>query len=203
MRTRTLAAASLLLVIGAWLRLHGLQAMEFKADERESLELAIQFINNHPWSSAAPWPSHGLISSNGVGNAPLFTWIVAAFWTLTHHPVGVTALIAVINTLCLVPLWLWAQRRMDEHRALLTLAIAAVSPFAVLFSRKIWPVDLLLPGLLALLWSIEWLREGRVWLAAALAGFGILLITQLHQSGVITAPLLLVAFVMQSRLDRR
>ena len=203
MRTRTLAAASILLVIGAWLRLHGLQAMEFKSDERESLELAIQFLNDHPWSSTAPWPSHGLISSSGVGNAPLFTWIVAAFWTLTHHPVGVTALVASVNILCLIPLWLWAQRRMDGQRALLTLAIAAVSPFTVLFSRKIWPVDLLLPGMLAVLWSIEWLREGRVWRAVALLGFGILLITQLHQSGLITALLLLVAFAIQHALDRR
>ena len=112
-------------------------------------------------------------------------------------------IIAVINILCLIPLWLWAQRRMDEQRALLTLAIAAVSPFTVIFSRKIWPVDLLLPGVLAVLWSIEWLREGRVWRAAALAGFGILLITQLHQSGLITAPLLLVAFAIQRAVDRR
>jgi Dolichyl-phosphate-mannose-protein mannosyltransferase len=203
MRTRTLAAASLLVVVGAWLRLHNLQAMEFKGDERQSLEMAIQFLNDHPWSSTAPWPSHGLISSNGVGNAPLFTWMVAAFWALTPHPVGVTALIALVNVLCLVPLWFWARRRMDEQRALLTLALAAVSPFAVLFSRKIWPVDVLLPGLLAVLWSIEWLREGRFWRGVALAGFGILLISQLHQSGLITAPLLLVAFLIQRAFDRR
>ncbi len=203
MRTPTLAAASLLLMVGAWLRLHNLQAMEFKADERQSLEMAIQFLNDHPWSSTAPWPSHGLISSNGVGNAPLFTWMVAAFWALTPHPVGVATLIALVNVLCLVPLWFWARRRMDEQRALLTLALAAVSPFAVLFSRKIWPVDVLLPGLLAVLWSIEWLREGRVWRGVALAGFGILLISQLHQSGLITAPLLLVAFLIQRAFDRR
>jgi hypothetical protein len=203
MRVRTAAAASAIWVIGVWLRLSNLNMMEFKSDERVSLELAIQLLGDHPWSSAQPFPSHGLISSNNIGNAPLFTWIVAPLWALTHHPVGVTALIAVINALCLLPLWFWAQRRMDEHRALLTLAIAAVSPFAVLFSRKIWPVDLLLPGLLAVLWSIEWQRDGRFWRAVALAGAGVLLLTQLHQSGVITAPLLLVAFVVQWIIDAR
>jgi hypothetical protein len=203
MSRRMLAAASLTWTIGAWLRVHGLQAMEFKADERTSLELAIQFIEAHPWSSAAPWPSHGMLSSNGVGNAPLMTWIVAPLWAVTHHPVGVAGLIAVINALCLIPLWLWALRKMDEHRALLTLAIASVSPFAVLFSRKIWPVDLLLPGLLAVLWSIEWLRDGRVWRAVALAGVGVLLISQLHQSGLITVPLLIFALAIQWIVDVR
>lgn len=203
MRTRRVAAASLLWFAGALLRLHNLPAMEFKADERISLELAIRFLDDQPWRSSAAWPSHGLISSNGVGNAPLFTWIVAAFWAVTHHPVGVTALIGITNALCLIPLWFWARRRMDEPRALLTLALTSVSPFAVLFSRKIWPVDLLFPGLIAVLWSIEWLREGRVWRAAALGGFGILLITQLHQSGLITAPLLLVAFALQRAFDAR
>jgi hypothetical protein len=203
MSARTAAAATVIWVIGAWLRLHGLSAMEFKGDERISLELAIQFINDHPWSSSMPWPSHGLISSNHIGNAPLFIWIVAPLWGLTHHPVGVTALIAIINALCLIPLWFWAERRMDEHRALLVLAIAAVSPFAVLFSRKIWPVDLLLPGALAVLWSIEWLRQGRLWRALAIAGLGVLLIAQLHQSGVITVPLLLVAFAIQWAIDAR
>jgi hypothetical protein len=203
MKLHTAAAASAIWVIGAWLRLYGLHTMEFKGDERISLELAIQFINDHPWSSSQPWPSHGLISSNHIGNAPLFIWIVAPLWALAHHAVGVTAIIAAINALCLVPLWFWARRRMDEPRALLVLAIASVSPFAVLFSRKIWPVDLLLPGMLAVLWSIEWLREGRVWRALALAGFGVLLITQLHQSGVITAPLLLIAFAIQWGIDAR
>lgn len=203
MKLPTAAAASAIWVIGAWLRLHNLNMMEFKSDERTSLELAAQLLTEHPWSSPHSFPSHGLISSNNIGNAPLFTWIVAPLWALTHHPVGVTALIAVINALCLLPLWFWARRRMDEQRALLTLAIAAVSPFAVLFSRKIWPVDLLLPGMLAVLWSIEWLREGRFWRALAFAGGAVLLITQLHQSGVITAPLLLLAFAVQWIVDAR
>ncbi len=203
MTVRTAAAATVVWVIGAWLRLYGLQTMEFKGDERISLELAMTFIDDHPWSSSRPWPSHGLISSNHIGNAPLFIWIVAPLWALTRGPIGVTALIAAINALSLIPLWFWARRRLDERRALLTLAVAAVSPFAVLFSRKIWPVDLLLPGMLAVLWSVEWLREGRLWRAVALAGFGVLLISQLHQSGVITAPLLLVAFGIQLAVDSR
>ncbi len=203
MRMRTAAAAFMILAVGAWLRLHDLGMMEFKGDERTALELAIQFLDDRPWSTSTPWPSQGLMSSNGVGNSPLFTWIVAPLWALTHHPIGVTAIIAVINVFSLLSLWLWAARRMDEHHALLVLAIAAVSPFAVLFSRKIWPVDLLLPGILAVMWSIEWWRAGQFWRALALAGLGVLLMTHLHQSGVITGPALLLAFAIQWAIDAR
>jgi hypothetical protein len=84
--------------------------------------------------------------------------------TATHDPLAVTGAIALINALFLYPLWRWARRRVDESRAFLTLAVCAVSPFAVIFSRKIWTQDLLLPGVLALLWGVEWLRSGRPWL---------------------------------------
>ena len=146
--------------------------MEFKGDEQEALRLAAQIVAQPPVMSGAPLPAHGMVSSNFVFNAPLFTWIVAAFWSLTRDPVGVTSLIALVNTGCLIPLWLWARRHMDDSRALLTLAITAASPFAVLLSRKIWTQDLLLAGLVVILWSCEWLRGPRPWrgVAALLVG---------------------------------
>ena len=74
----TACAPAGILAIGAVLRLHNLQMMEFKGDEQEALNLGMRLLDAHPWSSAAPWPTHGILSSAGVGNSPLFTWIVAA-----------------------------------------------------------------------------------------------------------------------------
>ena len=145
-----------------------------------------------------------MVSSNaGVHNPPLFTWIIAALWAPTHDPVAVARLIALINVLCLYPLWRWARRRMDESRALLTLALCAVSPFAVIFSRKIWPVDLLLPGVLAVLWGIEWVRGPKPWRGVVLLLIAGLVAGQLHLSAPIAMALLPIAFVIQSIVDRR
>ena len=196
------AWAALAIAIGAALRLYALDAMEFKGDERESLWLAQQLIAEHPWSSSAPWPAYGLISSNGVGNAPLFTWIIAALWAVTRHPVWLTTAIAVLNVVTLYPLWCWARRRMDEFRALMTLAIVAFSPFFILFSRKIWAPDFMLAALLLVLWAVEWWRSGRVWRAVALLLLAALVVGQLHQSGPIALALLPVAFGAQSLVDR-
>jgi hypothetical protein len=192
------------IVIAAALRLYGLSAMEFKGDERESLVLAQRLIAEHPWSSAQSFPAYGLISSNGVGNAPLFTWIIAGLWAATHHPVTVTAAIAVLNVIILHPLWRWARRRMDEFRALMTLAIVAFSPFFVLFSRKIWAPDLMLAALLLILilWAIEWWRDARPWRALALLLLAMLVVGQLHHSGPIALALLPVAVALQLLVDR-
>jgi hypothetical protein len=197
------ATALALVTLGTWLRIHRLDAIEFKRDEQEVLNLGIRLLADRPWSSSAPWPTHGMLSSNGVPNAPLFTWIIAAAWAPTRDPMAVSGVIALTNALCLYPLWRWARRRMDEGRALLTLAVCAVSPFAVIFSRKIWTQDLLAPGVLTMLWGVEWLRAGRPWLGIALLALAVLLVGQLHQSGAIGIVLLPAAIALQLLSDWR
>ena len=199
-RVHWIAAA--IIVLGAFLRLHDLTAMEFKQDQQEALNLGLRLLAQHPWSSSAPWPAQGMISSNGVPNAPLFSWIMAGGWALGRDPVAVARGIAFVNALCLVPLWLWARRRMDDIRAIVVLALCAVSPFAVMYSRTLWAQDLLLPGVIAVLWGIEWLGRGRPWRGLMLLGLAALLMGQLHQSGAIAIALLPIAWVLQILIDR-
>lgn len=178
--------------------------MEFKADEHIALALAHDLLSGWHWSADSPWPALGMQSSGSVANGPLFVWVVAAFWRLTPHPVGVAALVALANIASLIPLWLWARRRLDEQRALLTLAIVAVSPFAVSQSRKIWMQDLLLPGLVIVLWGIEQIRDGRLWRGVILLAAGLSIVGQIHQSGLIAIVLLPIAAAIQYlAVDRR
>lgn len=191
-------AATAIVGIGGWLRLRGLSSMEFKYDEQQALVLAAR-VGLAP----SQWPTHGMLSSNGIPNAPLFTMILAAMRLVGDHPVTVAALVATINTLCLVPLWLWLRRQMDGSRALIALGIVRVSPFAVFFSRKIWTQDLLLPGVLLILWGTEWLRKGRTWPGIISLSGAVLVAGQLHQSGPIGLVLLVLALAVQYRVDRR
>jgi len=136
-----------------------------------------------------------------VGNAPLFTWIVAAVWWPTRSPVAVARFVALANALSLFPCGV-GRRQMDEQRSLLTLGICAVSPFAVIFSRKIWTQNLLLPGVIAMLWGLEWLRGERPWRGVASLGLAILLMGQLHQSAAIALLFLPVALAVQLLAER-
>jgi Dolichyl-phosphate-mannose-protein mannosyltransferase len=195
-------AAFALISAGFVLRVARLDLIEFKADEQEALNLGIQLLSDRPWSTFNI-PQHGMLSSQHIANAPLFNWVMALFWALTPSPVGATALVAIVNSLTLYPLWKWAERRVDGQRALLLLAIMAVSPFAVLFSRKLWAQNLLFPGLVGLLWAIERVREQKWWQVAILFGTATLVVGQLHQSGPIALTLLPVALCIDWLMGRR
>ena len=101
---RELAFAGALVAVGAFLRLWRLEHMEFKVDERGWLDLGIRILRERPWATAAAWPQVGERSSGGLSIPPLADWLFAAFWALTHHPVGVAACIALLNVASLPPL---------------------------------------------------------------------------------------------------
>jgi len=200
---RTQLAVSLLLLLALYLRLRGLTHMEFKGDERQALQLGLDLLSDHPWTSSAPWPQTGMLSSVGVANAPFFNYVMALFWALTDDPVAATALVALCNWLCLPALYVWARRRIDPARSLVLLALLAVSPFAVAYSRKLWAQDLLLPGITIVLFGLDHLRGPSFWRGVGITLIGLLPVTQLHQTGPIFAVCLAVAVPIQMLLDRR
>jgi len=192
------------LALGAVLRGWDLSAMEFKNDEQEALTLGIRLLEERPWSTSAPWPRTGLPSSTDVANPPFFAWVSAFLWALTRDPVRATMLVAAANWLCLFPLYRWARRRLGPERALVVLAVLSVSPFAVLYSRKLWAQNLLLPALTLLLWGIEWMREQPTfWRGLASVIWAALPISQLHQSGPIVLAVAVPAALAQWWSDRR
>lgn len=198
MKDRRLGWACGLLVIGAVLRLADLGSSEFKGDEMQALVQGLDLLRG------GPWPAHGMPSSQGVANAPLLTWIAALFWALTRDPLGITACVAAVNATVLIPLYLWARRRFSGEKALWVLAFTALSPFAVIYSRKIWGQCLLFPGLVLLLWSVEWMRSrATFWRGAAALAWAALGIGQLHQTGLIFLAAVALAFAVHGLVDRR
>ncbi len=202
-RLRPHLVPALLLLLALWLRLRGLADMEFKYDEAAALRLGQNLLGERPWATDAPWPQRGMMSSQGVGNAPLFNSVMALFWWLTRDPVRATALVALANWLSLPALYAWARRRIGPPRALVFLALLGVSPFAVLYSRKLWAQDLLLPGLTLVLFGLERLQGASFWRGVGLLLLGLLPVTQLHQSGAILAAALALAIPLQWALDGR
>ena len=194
MKRESIFPASLV-AAAAFLRLWRLRQMEFKGDERESIELGLRLLRERPWTSAASWPRVGLPSSGGVDNPPFYDWLMALFWQVTGSPLGCTALIALANVLALPAIYLWARRAVGPARALVVLGWLALSPYAVIYSRKLWPPELLLPGVALLVWGVERWRAGSYWLGAGLMLWASLFFTHLHLSGSVFMAVLAVTLV--------
>jgi 4-amino-4-deoxy-L-arabinose transferase-like glycosyltransferase len=135
---------SLLLVlwIGAGLRLGAPGITEFKRDEAVLTRLALNLAQGHDF----PWLGMG--SSTGFPNTPLSVYLLALPMTLGTNPILPTVFIGFLNLLALALLWKFTRRYWGRYAALIAGISFAVSPWAVVYSRKIWAQDMLAPFIL-------------------------------------------------------
>lgn len=116
-------------------RLTFLHLIEFKADEA----LTLYTLNQTPLSKLQA----GLVSSTGARNFPLFFYFIYPLYRLNSDPRFISGAIALLNAM-LIPLYfLFLKRRFGQLPALAASLSLAVSPWAILFSRKIWAQDLI------------------------------------------------------------
>jgi 4-amino-4-deoxy-L-arabinose transferase-like glycosyltransferase len=174
--------------LAAIFRLTNLQLIEFKADEALNLYLAARPIFGYPL------PPGGTVSSIGLLNPPLFNYLLLPIVFFTFNPKEVTFFIAFINSLTIGFFFLLIKRYFNQTTALIASLIFAFSPWAILFSRKIWPQDLLIPFIVLLLMAFFKIldeQKTKWWWVYSTAS---LILIQLHQANIIF--LLLLSFFL-------
>lgn len=159
-RTEWLLFAAVL-IVAAVLRLGWPGLTEFKADEARLIKLA------YAMAEGEAFPLRGISSSVGVPNFPVNIWLYALPLIFSKHLYAPTLFTGLLNTAA-VALTYWFTRRYWGWQAALAAALMfAVSPWAVVHSRKIWAQNLL--PIFVLGWGISGalaLLEGRQrWLA--------------------------------------
>jgi hypothetical protein len=130
--------AGVLLVMAVLLRLYGLDLMEFKLDEIIALRQAEEIIKGNI-------PKTGLISSIGIPNPPHFLYILAIWRFFFPTPIAGVYFIAIGGLIAFFSLCFLAYKAGDRVALLLMLALGAASPWMVIYSRKIWAQNTLLP----------------------------------------------------------
>ena len=130
-------------------RVTNLDVTEFKADEASNLFLASRPIFNHPF------PYGGVVSSVGILNPPLFTYFLYAIAILTLNPQVIVLIIALINSLMLGFFFLFIKNYYSKTLAFISTIFLVFSPWSIIFSRKIWPPDLIPPLSIVLLYSLH------------------------------------------------
>jgi hypothetical protein len=127
---------ALCLGTAALLRLSALDIMEYKKDESDMVQLISTVVDD------GVIVTHGQLSSKGPHQSPLATYLLAPAWALSRDPKAVVWWIGLMNVAA-VGVTYWIGRRYISPRAgLIAAACHAVSPWAVVFSRKIWLEDL-------------------------------------------------------------
>lgn len=179
----------LALCLGFALRFSQPTLVEFKRDEATIARLG-QAIAYEGYL-----PAVGVDSSLGIDNLPLTLYLVALPLRLWSDPLAAVLFTILLNSLALPVGYVVARAGLGERTAVVSTALFAVSPWAVLYARKIWARTLPLFVLLfisALLLTFVWRKRWA--LVAAFAGLAALLGLQLEALAFV--PLLAVAILL-------
>ena len=146
-----------LLFMGVIVRIIKMPLMEFKGDEFHFLTQS--FL--HPFALSQ---IHDVRSAFPIPHPPSFAYFLAFPVSLTVDPIAITAFIAWVNIIALWLFYGFCRRLFAKEAALISTALLASMPWAVIFSRKIWNPDLVFPCQIVFLIALEHLvRAYKPW----------------------------------------
>jgi len=184
-----------ILLVAAFVRLWRLDLMEFKGDEAEACRLAYHVFGDPLPDGSNKFPVVGLTASVGVHNPPLFIYLVALPLACWRSPYAAVIFIAMSNVVAVWLCYCVGRRYFSQFVGLAASALFALSPWAIVFSRKIWAQDLLpVFACLFLLVAHRFLVDKKPGMAAwliVLAGAAI----QVHFSALILLGVLIFIFI--------
>ncbi|MEZ4642710.1 MAG: glycosyltransferase family 39 protein [Chloroflexota bacterium] len=134
-RTEIILVTAVLL-LAAILRMGWPGLTEFKADEARLLQLAYDMAEGQ-------FALRGISSSVGFPNFPMSVWLYAIPSLLWPHPYAATLFTGLLNTIAVAGCYWFVRRYWGVTAALAATIMLAVSPWAIIFSRKIWAQNLL------------------------------------------------------------
>ncbi len=186
-RDRLLAIG--IVVLGFALRVGRPTLVEFKWDEAMVVRRVFFILF---WGQR---PLVGATSSLGIPYPPHFLYLMSLPLALWPDPLAAVLFLAFLNTLAVALAYVIGVRYLSRPAGVIAAFLFAVSPWAVLYARKIWTQNIPLFTLLFVLSLLGTFVARRPWaLAGALASLSILI--GLHLEGVafvlVLAPLMLL-----------
>lgn len=192
----TIFWAIIIFLLSSIFRIFFLDLIEFKSDEATTVYQTIQFFK-HPYLI-----ERGLISGTGIYNFPLFNYLMVWFGIWSQDPQILSSMIALINSLLVSLFFLVVKRYYNLMTASFAAILLAFSPWAVIFSRKIWAQDLINLFLIPIFYLLHELilrKNTKVVMPLFLL---LTLLTQLHGSGLfLSAVTILILLILRVRLN--
>ena len=120
---------------------------EFKADEARLLTLAYEM------AEFKTFPIRGISSSVGLPNFPASVWVYALPLFVWKHIYSATIFTGLLNTGAVALCYFFTRRYVGRTAAIVATLMFAVSPWAVIHSRKIWAQNLL--PIFVMIWAFS------------------------------------------------
>ncbi|MGI8893992.1 MAG: glycosyltransferase family 39 protein [Bacteroidia bacterium] len=152
--------------------------MEFKGDEARNSFKALKLVEE------GEIPLTSSISSTGINEPPVFMYLLSLPFIFSTSPVFATGFIALMNVAAIVILFFLIKNYFSVQAALISVALYAVNPWQVLFSRKMWTQNLLAPFVILFIYLIleAVIKKKKEYIIYSLLILGIIL--QLHLSAI-------------------
>lgn len=180
-----------IIISGLILRLIWTEDMEWKYDEKCMYSLAHKAVDKQTL------PILGMGSGKGIENPGMSVWVFAAMALFTDSPVSMNRIVEIINVISIVCFLLFIMFKVkgnDKEIWLSGIALAAISPIAVVYSRKLWAQDVLpiFSFMLifananrnknwgAFLWGVMGAIIGQIHMSGFFLGAGIFVFTVIH-----------------------
>jgi hypothetical protein len=181
-----------ILVWGVFLRAFRLETFEFKGDELEGIMRGLAAPSQH-W-----WIDHGATASVHIPFGPAFPYIMGLLTSVSPDPYVLTAFILAANIFVLMlAVLFFAEFSKDQKQFSLCVFLFSLSPYLIIFSRKIWQPNLLLLFIIPLVLMIARVhRSPRLFLPIGLLSS---VVVQLHHSGIFYVPVLICFAILSFR----
>lgn len=182
---------SIIFLFSLVFRVTNLDLIEFKTDEAVNL-----LLSSRP-ALHQSLPPGGTVSSIGILNPPLFNYLLTPLTFFTLDPKFFSLFIALVNALSIAFFYLIVKKYYGQIIAFTSSVLFAFSPWAILYSRKIWNQDLLVPFFILMFYSLHKIisdKKNIFWLTFALSS---VFLIQLHQASFLFIALILLFIWLQ------
>ena len=148
MRKGTLTLVAIL-GVAALLRLASLDLAEFKTDEGQNCLIMLDMVRGHDFPLLGP-----VASSGGYHFGPIMYYILYPAFLVSLNPRAASAVIAILNVCAVYICYKLGAELFNDRVGLISAALFAVSPMAIIFSIKFWNYDFLPFSVTALFYSL-------------------------------------------------
>ena len=176
---------------GGVLRLGWPGVTPFAYDEAQLSRIALNVVRQGHVFTA------GMVSSVGIPNLPAAAWLFAIPFAFSSDPLVASLFMGMVSTIALLGIWYLARHWWGRAAGLISLWLAAGSPYLAFYARSIWAQDWL--PVLGIAWAMAAWRARERKSAAFLAGFLTGFAWQVHYAGIV----LVLAAVFFLVLERK